>query len=183
MFQRELASIRKFGFVQPLIVRPDPLIEGRYQIIDGEHRWRAGKSLGMEVLPCFDIGPVNDDVAKELTLVLNELHGEPDPIKLKDLLADLLERHPAPELTQTLPYSETELVKLTSLPPFDWQEFERQIAEPTTGTGWVERMFRMPRESAEVLDQALGRVRESEGKIADWQALELIAADYLGGPR
>jgi hypothetical protein len=41
----------------------------------------------------------------------------------------------------------------------------------------------MPRESAEVLDQAIAKVREeADTEPSEWAALELICADYLGNP-
>ena len=46
----ELAnSIREFGVIQPLIVRPSS--EGRYELIAGERRWRAAKLAGLESVP------------------------------------------------------------------------------------------------------------------------------------
>jgi hypothetical protein len=38
----------------------------------------------------------------------------------------------------------------------------------------------MPGASAKVVDEAIARVRD-EGIDQDWRALEMIAADYLGG--
>jgi hypothetical protein len=40
----------------------------------------------------------------------------------------------------------------------------------------------MTRESAEVIDQAIARVRaEADTESSEWSALELICADFLGG--
>src|SRR5438045_6741 len=55
MFEKELASIRKYGFVDPLTVREVDFIGHRhYEIIDGEHRWKAAKQLGYAELPCWN---------------------------------------------------------------------------------------------------------------------------------
>jgi len=43
------ASIREYGVIQPLIVRPSS--EGRYELIAGERRWRAARLAGLETVP------------------------------------------------------------------------------------------------------------------------------------
>ena len=42
------ASIEKEGLLQPIIVRPDGK---KYQIVAGERRWHACRSLDMETIP------------------------------------------------------------------------------------------------------------------------------------
>ena len=39
------ASIREYGLIQPITVRP--LDKGYYQIIAGERRWRASRAAGL----------------------------------------------------------------------------------------------------------------------------------------
>ena len=49
---KELAqSIRTYGIIQPITIRT--LSEGRYQIISGERRLQACKSIGLKELPAF----------------------------------------------------------------------------------------------------------------------------------
>ncbi len=43
------SSIKQFGILQPLVVRP--LAGGNYEIVAGERRWRASKLAGMETVP------------------------------------------------------------------------------------------------------------------------------------
>ncbi|MCU0370431.1 MAG: ParB/RepB/Spo0J family partition protein, partial [Bacteroidales bacterium] len=59
MFAKERASIREFGFIDPLTVRPS---NGAYEIIDGEQRWQAGKAEGLASFPCIVLD-VDDDTA------------------------------------------------------------------------------------------------------------------------
>lgn len=44
-------SIGQFGVLQPIIVRESPLLEGTYEIIAGERRWRAAKMAGLSEIP------------------------------------------------------------------------------------------------------------------------------------
>ena len=44
-------SIKLHGLLQPILVRP--LLNGRYEIIAGERRWRACKMAGIKTAPCI----------------------------------------------------------------------------------------------------------------------------------
>ncbi|MBN1866573.1 ParB/RepB/Spo0J family partition protein [Candidatus Sumerlaeota bacterium] len=64
----ELAdSIRAKGILQPLLVRRHM---GRYEIIAGERRYRAAKSLGLEKVPCL-VTDATDQESFEIALVEN----------------------------------------------------------------------------------------------------------------
>lgn len=47
------ASVRAEGLIQPIVVKPDPEIEGRFQIVAGERRWRAAQEAGLSRLPAI----------------------------------------------------------------------------------------------------------------------------------
>jgi ParB-like chromosome segregation protein Spo0J len=190
MYQKELASLRRFGLVAPLIVRqlppgtpppgkgrsPRTTTTTRYELIDGEHRWKGAKELGYTEVPVWDLGIIPDSVAKQLTIVLNETRGSPDPALLGELLMNLLETELPQDLLEVLPFPEERFTELTKLAEFDWSA----IAEPAkTETGWVERTYRMPKEAAAVIDDAVERVKKDSGSVKDWHALEFICADFL----
>ncbi len=44
-------SIQKHGVLQPIIVRPNQIIDDTYEIIAGERRWRAAKLAGLDEIP------------------------------------------------------------------------------------------------------------------------------------
>jgi ParB family chromosome partitioning protein len=49
---QELAdSIREHGVLQPILVRPKPGGDGRYEIIGGERRWRAAQLVPLHEVP------------------------------------------------------------------------------------------------------------------------------------
>ena len=49
---QELAtSISESGVLQPVVVRPHPEVDGRYQLVVGERRWRASQMAGLEHIP------------------------------------------------------------------------------------------------------------------------------------
>lgn len=175
------ASINQFGFVDPVTCRS---IGKLLQIIDGEHRWRIAIEIGLETIPVYDLGVVDDSVAQQLTIVLNETRGQANPDKLGALLKDLMAKESKESLLSTLPYTREAFDRLTGLPALDWDNLGEMPKRPQVPTerpsAWVERIYRMPKDSAEVIDQAIARVREHEiDDPSEWQALELICADYL----
>ena len=67
----ELAqSIRLRGILQPLLVRPHPTADGRYQIVAGERRWRAAGTAGLHEVPAL-VHAMTDTEAAAVALVEN----------------------------------------------------------------------------------------------------------------
>lgn len=65
----ELAdSISQHGVLQPLLVRP--LLDGGYQIVAGERRWRASRMAGLTEVPVV-IRELSDGETMELALIEN----------------------------------------------------------------------------------------------------------------
>ena len=62
------ASIDKIGLVQPITLRK--ISEGNYQIISGERRWRAAKSINLPGLPAY-VKTAEDDAVMEMALIEN----------------------------------------------------------------------------------------------------------------
>jgi ParB-like chromosome segregation protein Spo0J len=182
MREKARESIERYGFIDPLLVREVGIRD--YEIIDGEHRFDEGKALGMTEFPCVNLGLIDDADAKKLTIVMNELHGQADPLKLGDLLGDILSDTGLTELLVAMPFDEKVLAgylqtPLPSLPPL---ESPSPGAPPAPAEGaktvWAERLFRMPKEVALVVDEAIEKAKDGE-EIEQWQALERIAADFL----
>jgi ParB family transcriptional regulator, chromosome partitioning protein len=66
---QELAgSIKEFGVLQPLVVRP--ISDGQYELIAGERRLRAAKLAGLRTVP-ITIRAATNEVSLELALIEN----------------------------------------------------------------------------------------------------------------
>lgn len=179
MYNKALASIKEFGFIDPITCR---VMNPGWEIIDGEHRWRVASQMGMEKVPIFDLGVVSEDDAIQLTIVLNETRGTVDPRKLGILLKDLSSRNSKEKLLETLPFSLEAFDRFSGVASLDLSSIGSPPARPAGDKppSWVERIYRMPAESAEVIDRAIQRVRETaEEEVQDWRAMEYIAAEYL----
>lgn len=76
----ELAeSIKTLGIIQPVTVRK--LGRNQYQLVSGERRYRASKSIGLKTIPAF-IRVANDQEALEMALVENIQRKDLDPIEI-----------------------------------------------------------------------------------------------------
>ena len=49
--EQRAESVQKYGVLQPIIVRPNQIIDDTYEIIAGERRWRAAKLAGLDEIP------------------------------------------------------------------------------------------------------------------------------------
>ena len=73
------ASIREQGVLQPILARPDPTAEGRYQIVAGERRWRAAQQAGLHEIPAL-VRVLEDLAAMAAALVENLQREDLNPI-------------------------------------------------------------------------------------------------------
>jgi len=106
-------SIKKFGYVDPIIVNADGTIIG------GHQRFFVLQDLGYEEVECVTVNLSKTD-EKALNIALNKISGEWDEEKLKALLGDLnLEQF---DLSLT-GFEDDELTELIGdVNPDDWFE-------------------------------------------------------------
>jgi len=82
-------SIKNYGLVQPITVRPTP--EGTYEIISGERRWRASKQAGLKKIPAYVRIVKNDTEMLALALIENIQREDLNPIEVALTYKRLLE--------------------------------------------------------------------------------------------
>jgi ParB family chromosome partitioning protein len=63
-------SIKEQGVIQPIVVRPNKLLEGKYEIIAGERRWLASQNAGLHEIPVVILN-VDDVKSLEFAIVEN----------------------------------------------------------------------------------------------------------------
>ncbi len=77
---RELASsIKELGIIQPITVRKIGF--NKYQLVSGERRFKAAKSIGLETIPSY-IRIANDQESLEMALVENIQRQDLDAIEI-----------------------------------------------------------------------------------------------------
>ncbi|MBQ2676874.1 MAG: ParB/RepB/Spo0J family partition protein [Clostridia bacterium] len=71
-------NIAQYGLLQPIVVRP--LINGGYQIVAGERRWRACRQAGLTTVPVV-IKELSDEQTMEIALIENLQREDLNPIE------------------------------------------------------------------------------------------------------
>ena len=113
-------SIRRYGWVVPLVVRP--LENGNYEVMSGNQRLTIAEQLGLESASCV-VADLDDAHARLLAQALNHLHGEDDLGLRAELLRTVLEHLPQEDVLAVLPESAESLQELAALGQQDLAEY------------------------------------------------------------
>lgn len=89
------ASISANGIIQPIVVRSAG-INGYYQIIAGERRWRAAKMAGLTEVP-VNIMELDDKKAAQVALIENIQREDLNSVEAAKAFKNIMESH---EMTQ-----------------------------------------------------------------------------------
>jgi len=73
-------SIKEQGVIQPIVVRPDKVSKGKYEIIAGERRWMASQNAGLHEVPVVVLD-VDDVKSLEFAIVENVQRQDLNPIE------------------------------------------------------------------------------------------------------
>lgn len=114
-FEKLKQNIKRDGFNMPIIVKEIDI--DKYEIIDGEHRYRAMKELGETYITCVvkKKDEITDIEQKRGTLSYNKLRGKEDHYKTALLVKDMIESDGDNGINAILDagFTETEIKTLT----------------------------------------------------------------------
>lgn len=82
-------SIKEHGIIQPIVVRKK---EFYYEIVAGERRWRAAKSIGLKVIPAI-IKTIDDFEVSQIALIENIQRENLNPIEEAIAFKKILDEH------------------------------------------------------------------------------------------
>ena len=168
-------NIEELGLYETLTVRPDPHLEGKYEVLDGHARLKVLAEIGSPNAKC-DVWEVTDSQAQLFLAVLNKLKGSDVPELRMNLLFSLLQTWSKEELAGLIPETASYLAKLEKLP----EELEGKEAEaPSEKTDIVVVDFYLTSSQHEVLSTALRRIAEEYDLPDSSQALVKMAELYL----
>lgn len=80
-------SVKEFGILEPLLVRP--LSDGEYELIAGERRLRAAREAGLTEVPIVS-RELDDKQALQVTLMENLQREDLNPVEETEAVLDLL---------------------------------------------------------------------------------------------
>lgn len=172
------ASVDRFaGLFKPILVRQVKDSTG-YEILGGEHRWLIASRKRLKTVPIWNLGEIDDKIAKEISLADNARYGADDTLALSELLQGLGDSE---ELQSFLPYSDIDLreifsssdISLAELEteelPEDATKIEEPLAARAPKTHTMIR-FKVPIEDAERLTKLIVQTQKKYGYTAEDQA-------------
>lgn len=101
-------SIKRNGVFKPVIVRE---VDGRYEILGGEHRWQVAVKLNLPTVPVMNLGPIDEKRAKEISIIDNSRYGADDTLSFAELLKSLGD---TADLLTFLPFGDEDLSSIFS---------------------------------------------------------------------
>lgn len=91
-FRRLVTRIEEFGFDEPIQVIPHPEHKDMFQIVGGEHRYKAAKLLEMPTIPAVIKECLSDEKTRYEELMARNIdRGDLDAVKFNKLLNHLKE--------------------------------------------------------------------------------------------
>ncbi|MCP5803685.1 ParB N-terminal domain-containing protein [Klebsiella pneumoniae] len=173
-FEKLKGSIEKLGFFKPIFARE--LDGGQFEILGGEHRWRAAMEQGISTVPVISVGKISDLVAKQMSLVDNERYGEDDQVALQRLIEEIQSELDY-QLSEIAPYddelaatlareSAIDLEMLEALSRGDEEPIEKDSREKAERVGAEHQTMRF-----KVTFDASDRVTETIKSIIKEQAI------------
>lgn len=119
VYEKEIESIKKYGLMGSILVHK--LVDDTYEIVDGEHRWKACKELGYKNITVENLGELSEPDLKILTVLLNNLRGKDDIEKRAKLYSELNEGQ-----LQLLPFTKEEIENEKKFFDFDFSQYDKE---------------------------------------------------------
>lgn len=176
---QELAdSIRASGILQPLLTRPHPVVDGRFQIIAGERRWRAAAQAGLHDVPVL-VRAMTDAEAMAAALVENLQRQDLNPLEEAEGYTRLLDEFGMTQeaLAQAVGKSRghvNNIIRLLKLP----DAVQQALREGKVTAGHARALLAHPAPEA-ALETVLARglsVRQTEAMAAKKVSAETVAS-------
>jgi ParB family transcriptional regulator, chromosome partitioning protein len=166
-FDELVASVRRHGVLQPIVVR---LKDGRYELVAGERRWRAAKDAGLVTIPAV-VKEVGDREMLEFALIENLRREDLNPIERAlayRRLADEfgMTQEQVAEVVGSSRPAVANTVRLLDLPP----EVQRAIGQGRVSEGHGRALLMAPGAAAQLeiwklIEEKSLSVRETEGVV------------------
>jgi hypothetical protein len=136
-------NLRQNGVLENIVVREMP--NGKYEVVNGNHRLDAIRELSIEVVPAYNLGVVSEKKAKRIAIELNETHFDPDSLKLAGVIKELVDEYSIDDLEETMPYNKQEIEDYQKLLDFDWGQYGEGEGKDEKGLPEVRELkFNLP---------------------------------------
>ena len=165
-------SLNQYGMIQPITVR---MVDGMYQIITGERRWRAARMAGLSEVPVIVI-TADDKKAAELALVENIQRSDLNPIEEAMGFAALIEEYglTQEEAAKRIGKSRsavTNSLRLLNLP----ESVRKMIENGDLSTGHAKVLLGMP--NSEMIERAALQITTRDLSVRETEKLVQMMLD------
>lgn len=177
-------SIEEDGFTRPIVVRRETR-----EIVDGEHRWRACRSLDYSEIPVVFVN-MTDAQARIATLKYNRIHGAEDANLAASVLKEIVEMGAEGWAQDSLMLDDVEMERLKAeLAVVEHQAVEADVPATMLGPSGqglaavdargVDTSADETRAKQRLLEQAKG-AEERRFEQADAQVFRIVT--FFSGP-
>lgn len=171
-FELLLRSMREDGITQPIIVQAET-----GEIVDGEHRWRAARTLGFDTIPVVRV-EMTPEQMRIATLRHNRARGSEDIDLTARVLADLRELGALDWAQDSLMLDDVEVSRLLDdlpAPEALAGESFSDAWEPSVGDE-AREAEQGGRRGVDMTPEAADRIREAERRVQEAKTEEERAA-------
>jgi len=176
LIHKAVRSIERVGFCGALVVRNCKDGDYQYEIIDGEHRYKALLKMNESMCSIINLGNISDHNAQMLTLNLNLIQGEMLVVDVASVINDLAERLGPDILKDKVVLNDDELKELLVLADIDWQAY--QDDKTTRLVNQIKRVFVFVPDAHRVIEEGLRRAMTVEGVVDEADALAFICREF-----
>lgn len=180
-FQSVKNSIQINGLRGFIVVRENPNGISKYEIIDGEQKWRACKELGYEKVIIYNEGVMADKLAKELTIWW-QVQVPFNELSLAKLVTAMIQEFG----DINSPFSETKLKEMEEIAKFSFEQYKNSstVPPPPLASAMMKTfMVQLNTEQYTIVQRAMEKAKKQAGKdITDGMALEFICIEFVNAP-
>ena len=119
-------SIKRFGFVDPIIIDENNVVLG------GNQRLTASRELSISEVPCVRVTNLNPNEKASLNIALNKISGDWDDYKLSEILRKM--KNEDAKLLNLTGFDEDEITNILSSDEYYEAPIEREFDEDSIDT-------------------------------------------------
>ena len=111
-FGRLVEEIKENGFIVPILVVP--MENGRYKILNGEHRWKAATTVGYEHIPSVILSDekwADPELFELVNIRINQIHGNDSPVKMQPIYDRVAAKYGEENVRRILGYTNEDIYK------------------------------------------------------------------------
>lgn len=150
-------NIEEGEMLQPILINSDG------EIIDGYHRWKASKEVGLDEILVVEIED-GEEKQRLKTLAFNRLRGKNNPSMLADLLDDLVEKYNIEDIENRTGFNEEYIDSILDLKgveevDLDFGEWEQE-EQYTRYSSIFDNKSKIPKEYGEVILKGVEEIQD-----------------------